>query len=94
MGIIEALSFVLAVRESEGDVTEYKLLTEVIGDETDAIDAKIRTEIDREELIGEEMWSPIALACHLGYVDIVKHLLVETRVKTDSKSIVVPLRAK
>lgn len=91
---IEVLPFVLAVQEGEGVLNEYKSLHKVNDIESDAIDTNILDKIDSEALIVEEMWPPVELACHLGYADIVKHLLVEKRATTESKSTAVLLRAK
>ncbi|KAL3661759.1 hypothetical protein V7S43_013055 [Phytophthora oleae] len=78
--------FLLAVRESEGDVDEFKQWLEVLEYEDSEIGATVRATISRKEIIDVKRWSPVELACHLGYVNIVKHLLLKKQVKTREAS--------
>lgn len=86
--------FVFAVQESRDDVEELELLTEVIDEEQDPVDATVKAEVVYEDMAQEVAWSAVELACHLGYVDIVKYLLVKKRVATVMKSVVVLQRAR
>ncbi|KAL3663425.1 hypothetical protein V7S43_011830 [Phytophthora oleae] len=90
---IDACPFLLAVRESEGDVSEFKQWLEMLEWEDGEIGTKVRATISREE-VDVKKWSPVELACHLGYVDIVKHLLLKKRAKSSERNIVVMIRAK
>lgn len=94
LGDVHEFPFVFAVHESQGDVNECESLLEVVDEAEDAVDARIRAEVVHEDRRERERWSAVELACHLGYVDIVKHLLVKKRVKTLLKSVVVLQRAK
>jgi len=86
--------FVFAVQESQDDIEELELLIEVIDEEEDALDATIKAEVVLEDATEQVVWSAVELACHLGYVDLVKHLLVKKRVATVMKSVVVLQRAR
>lgn len=86
--------FIYAVQESKGDLDELDMLLEVIDVDEDAVDAAIEADVVIDESSTEQTWSAVELACHLGYTDIVKHLLVKKKVKTLMKSVVVLQRAR
>ncbi|KAK1943745.1 hypothetical protein P3T76_005141 [Phytophthora citrophthora] len=91
---LEVFPLFLAVRESEGDVDEFKQWLDVLEYENSDAGVTVRATISRKEIIGVNNWSPVEVACHLGYVDIVKHLLLKKRVKTSERSIAVMVRVK
>lgn len=88
------LAYVYAVQESQGDVDECALLLEVVDEETDRIDARMEADIVIESESKSEVWSAVEYACHLGYVAIVKHLLVKKRVKTPVMNVMMLQRAR
>ncbi|KAK1943309.1 hypothetical protein P3T76_004705 [Phytophthora citrophthora] len=91
---IQTCPFFIAVQESEGDVDEFKQWLEVLECGDDQIGTKVCVTINWEEVIDVKEWSPVELACHFGYVDIVKHLLLKKRAKTGERNITVMIRAK
>lgn len=82
-----------AVSASNGDVEECELLLEVVEEDNDPVDAQVHARIVRKES-SPMCLTPVELACHLGYVDIVKHLLLKMRVKTVEKAVVLLHRAR
>ncbi|KAG1709912.1 hypothetical protein DVH05_016926 [Phytophthora capsici] len=89
---IDLFPFLLAVRESEGDVDEFKQWHEMLESKESEIGNKARAIISQEEVV--DVNSPVELACHFGYVNIVKHLLLKKRVKTVERNIAVMIRTK
>jgi hypothetical protein len=80
--------FVAAVDESQGDVEAFEQFLELVDEDDHALEAAIQADVVRGSRQSVQ-WTAVEYACHLGYVDVVKHLLKETVFK-DS----VPMKAK
>ncbi|ETI39243.1 hypothetical protein F443_15190 [Phytophthora nicotianae P1569] len=77
LGDINSFPYVYAVQTSEGSVDDCEELLEVVDNDVDKIDARIEVEVMLEIESTTVSWSAVEYACHLGYVDIVKHLLLK-----------------
>lgn len=86
--------YVFAVQKSEGNLDECQILLEVVDEEVDKIDARIEAEVALNSETIDESWTAVELACHLGYVDIVKHLLIKKRVKTPVMNMIMIQRVR
>lgn len=86
-------SFVYGAEKSKGSVDRCSLLLDDDeGDDDDKIDRRIQAEVVRDVDTRFMSWSPLELACQLGYLQVVNSLL-KRNVKTVERKPVVRARA-